>query len=225
MKIRELCLFTKNLELEKAFYTKTLGFKLIEETQDSFTLKIGWSKLIFRRTERLYKYHYCFLIPSNKHEEAMQWMEKRTTVLDIENGRKTQRFESWNADSFYFYDASGNVAEFIVRYDLKNNSDKAFCIDDVICVNEIGLPTISIQETNSFLEKELNSAFWKGNKTYFGTNGTQEGLLLLPNYEVRKKWFPTDLDVEPSPFSAVLETDKDLFEFNFLNDTINVKKR
>ncbi|MCK0107894.1 glyoxalase [Flavobacteriaceae bacterium S0825] len=225
MKIKDLFLYTNKFESEKRFYSEILGFKIHKETIDSFTLKIGWSKLTFIKSDKAYKYHYCFLIPSNKLESAMQWMEKRTRVIDIENGRKTQRFETWNADSFYFFDASGNIAEFIVRHDLKNQSLKSFSIEDVVCVNEIGLPTTSIETSNTFLEKELDSYFWKGDKLNFGTNGTQEGLFLLPNYKTRTKWFPTNLRVEPSPFKAVIESNSVLYDFEFLNEDIIIKKK
>lgn len=195
MKIKELSLFTNNLESEKNFYSKTLGYETIYSSHNQFTLKIGWSKLTFIKSNEDYKYHYCFLIPSNKLYEAIHWAEKRLDIIDIENGRKTQRFESWNADSFYFYDASGNVAEFIVRHDMKNSTNKVFGIEDVICVNEIGLPTSSIEDTNAILNEKLKSNFWKGDTKNFGTNGTQEGLFLLPNYKTRSNWFPTNLNI------------------------------
>ena len=223
MKIRELTLFTSNLELEKKFYADTLGFKIHDESMDSMTLNIGWSKLTFKKSAQAYKYHYCFLIPSNKLIEAMAWLEKLTSILDIENDRKTQRFETWNADSFYFYDASGNIAEFIVRHDLKNQTNTPFSITDVICINEIGLPTTSIEETNSYLEKRLKTQFWKGDTKHFGTNGTQEGLFLLPNYNTRTTWFPTDLKIDPSPFKALIENNDVLYNFEFIEEIIKVK--
>ncbi|TJY35985.1 VOC family protein [Pontimicrobium aquaticum] len=225
MKIRELTLFTNSLELEKEFYSNLLGFNITKQSANSFSLNIGWSKLTFLKSHEVYKYHYCFLIPTNKLEEALIWMEHRTTVLDIESGRKTQRFETWNAESFYFFDASGNIAEFIVRHDLNNQTNKPFSIDDVICVNEIGLPTTSIKDTSTFLDKELGSYFWKGDTLNFGTNGTQEGLFLLPNYKTRGKWFPTNLRVEPSPFKAVIECNRVLYDFEFLNEDIIIKKK
>ena len=43
MKIQKLKLFTNKLELEKKFYSQTLGFKIIESNAKSFTLKIGWN--------------------------------------------------------------------------------------------------------------------------------------------------------------------------------------
>lgn len=224
MKIRELTLFTNDIELEKEFYSNLLGFNITKQSADSFSLKIGWSRLTFLKSDKAYKYHYCFLIPSNKLEEALIWMEHRTKVLAIENGIKTQRFETWNAESFYFYDASGNIAEFIVRHDLNNQTNKPFSIEDVICVNEIGLPTPSITNTNAFLEKEIDSQFWKGNTLNFGTNGTQEGLFLLPNYKTRNKWFPTNVPITPSPFKAVIENNNMVYDFEFKDEDIIIKQ-
>ncbi|MDG5491301.1 VOC family protein [Psychroserpens sp. SPM9] len=225
MKIKELALFTNQLDTAKKFYSKLLGVKIIEDKPDRFTLKIGWSKLTFLKSNEDYKYHYCFLIPSNKFIEALSFMEEKVDLIDIDKGRKTQRFETWNADSFYFYDGSGNVAEFIVRHDLKNQSSHSFSFEDVICVNEIGLPTSSIEDTNTILKKELNSDFWKGDTKHFGTNGTQEGLFLLPNYKTRTNWFPTELTITPSPFKAAIENNNSLYDFDFFNEDITVKKR
>lgn len=224
MKICHLFLYSYRLKLEKEFYSKILGFKIFTETKDSFTLKIGWSKLTFIKSDKVYKYHYCFLIPSNKLKEALIWMEKRVTILQVGNNKKTQRFDSWNADSFYFYDACGNVAEFIVRHDLNNPIESSFKIEEVICINEIGLPTKSIHQTDAFLKKELGSSFWKGDKLNFGTNGSQEGLFLLPNYKTRTEWFPTKLKIEPSPFKAKIENNNILYNFEFLKETIKIER-
>lgn len=225
MKIRELALFTNQLDAVKKFYSKILKVEIVEEKTNSFTLKVGWSKLTFLKSNEDYKYHYCFLIPSNKFIEALSFMGEKVDLIDIDKGRKTQRFETWNADSFYFYDGSGNVAEFIVRHDLKNQSSNSFSFEDVICVNEIGLPTTSIENTNAFLKKELNSDFWRGDTKHFGTNGTQQGLFLLPNYKTRTNWFPTDVTITPSPFKATIENNKCLYDFEFFNEEIIINTK
>ncbi len=85
MKIKELKLYTNRLQLEKEFYSKILGFEVIESNPNSFTLKIGLSELTFEESHKDYKYHYCFLIPSNKLIKAMEWMEKRIEIIDLEN--------------------------------------------------------------------------------------------------------------------------------------------
>jgi len=50
---------------------------MIKEGSDFFTLKIGWSELTFQKSDKEHKYHYCFLIPSNKLNQALEWIEKR----------------------------------------------------------------------------------------------------------------------------------------------------
>ncbi|WP_405207261.1 VOC family protein [Aquimarina sp. LLG6339-5] len=220
MKIQKLKLYTNKLDLEKQFYSETLGFEILESTVNQFTLKIGWSELTFEKSENDYKYHYCFLIPSNKLNQAMEWMEKRVPILDLENGRKTQRFESWNADSFYFYDASGNIAEFIVRHELKNATDSDFKISDVLCINEIGMPTSDVEKMNNQLQENFGTKFWKGDRQRFGTNGSQEGLFLLPNYTKKDFWFPTSIKITPEPFSAIITTNNQTFHLEYKSEEL-----
>jgi len=153
-------------------------------------------------------------------EQAMEWMEKRVRIVDIENGRKTQRFESWNADSFYFFDASGNIAEFIVRHDLNNETNTDFSISDVLCVNEIGMPTKNVEKLNNELQNNFGTEFWKGDIKRFGTNGSQEGLFLLPNYEIKDIWFPTKIKIKPAPFEIELENNDKRYNMGYKNGKI-----
>lgn len=220
MKLKKLKLYTNHLETEFKFYSETLGFEILEQNSNSFTVKIGWSELTFKKSGREHIYHYCFLIPSNMLSQALEWMEKRTKIIEIEAGRKIQNFENWNADSFYFHDASGNIAEFIVRYDLKNEEKNDFNISKILGINEIGLPTNDIQKTNNQLQLEIKTKFWKGDLQRFGTNGTQEGIFLLPNYKVKDIWFPTQLKIRPEPFEAVVENEEKEYLIEFKNEKI-----
>ena len=163
MIIKELTLYTNELEREKKFYTQTLGFDFEENCSNMFSVKIGRTKLNFQQTEMSHRYHYCFLIPANQLASAIKWLENRVAIIEIEKGKVIQRFESWNADSIYFYDGSGNIAEFIVRYDLKNESEEEFGLSSIISVNEIGLATKNVAKTNQQLADGINSEFWKGN--------------------------------------------------------------
>mgnify|MGYP000875189366 CR=1 FL=1 len=222
MRIKKLQLFTHKLEAEKDFYVNSIGMELVSEQEDSFTLNIGWSELTFTKSEQTHLYHYCFLIPANQLNEALAWMEKRTSIIETEKGKKTQRFENWNADAFYFHDASGNLAEFIVRYDLKNESSLPFHASSLCAVNEIGMPTIDVEKSNSFLEDNFNTQFWKGDKVRFGTNGDQEGLFLLPNYTIKDRWFPTNEILRPEPFEVVFEQNKNEYGFVFNGEEIEI---
>lgn len=220
MKFTKLKLYTNKLESELKFYSETLGFEVLEQNENFFSIKVGWSELSFEKSEKEYNYHYCFLIPANKLHEALKWMEKRTEIVNIENGRKTQNFESWNADSFYFYDASGNIAEFIVRYDLKNNDNSDFDISKVLGVNEMGMPTANVKKTNDQLHNELGTKYWKGDIERFGTNGTQEGIFLLPNYNLKDIWFPTSIKIKPEPFEAIIKNGEKEYHIEFRNEKI-----
>lgn len=224
MRIKEFKIYSANIKSQKSFFVDLLGFELVYENQVLFTVKIGWSLMTFIQSDNELEYHYCFLIPSNKLNEALNWIEKRTNIIEIKPNKKIQYFESWNAYSFYFYDADGNIAEFIIRNDLKNDSTKIFSINDVYCINEIGVPTIDIKRTNDTLTRNLNTSFWKGNMTSFGTNGGQDGLFLLPNYENRENWFPTDIKIKPAPFEAVIENDNLLFNVIYQNGNLDIQK-
>ena len=220
MRIKKLQLFTNQLLKEKEFYNETLGFELLADSRKAFRLKIGWSELSFIHSDKAHHYHYCFLIPSNKLQEALSWMEHSHEVIEIEKGRKTQGFESWNADSFYFYDASGNLAEFIVRHDLKNTSDSNFTISDVLCVNEIGLPSQNIKKLNQELNAISKTELWKGDLERFGTHGSDEGMFLMPHTLLKKNWFPTDMKIESAPLLVQTEHQGQSYEIKFKNEKV-----
>ncbi|MEO1013403.1 MAG: VOC family protein, partial [Bacteroidota bacterium] len=126
MRIKELKLYTKHLKAQREFYSKTLGFQVLESGPSHFSVQIGWSLFTFAESQKTHDYHFCFLIPCNSLDSALEWMEKRITLILSPDGQKTHRFESWDADSFYFYDAGGNVVEFIVRHQLHNTIDVYF---------------------------------------------------------------------------------------------------
>lgn len=67
------------------------------------------------------------------------------------------------------------------------------------------MPTLDIKKINQQLIDTLETSFWKGDLKRFGTNGSQDGLFLLPNYSKKDIWFPTYIKIKPEPFSAVIE--------------------
>jgi len=217
MRIKRIKLYTKDLKSEKRFYSEDLDFKIQDDKAQSFSVTVGWTNMTFEESRQQHIYHYCFLIPCNQLAEALDWFEQRTNIIEVSAGNKTQHFESWNADSFYFYYASGNLAECIVRYDLKNDSVKPFDQNSILCLNEIGFPTRDIKSVNDKLTKFLNTSFWKGDLERFGTHGNQEGLILLPNYDIKKHWFPTDLQIRPEPFGLSVEQG-DEYHLDFLHE-------
>lgn len=178
--------------------------------------------LTFYENVEKHHYHFCFLIPSNKLNESLAWMQKRVEIVEVEKGEHIVHFDTWNAHSFYFYDADGNIAEFIVRHDLENTTNEPFGLNHVICVNEIGLGTNDPKALNSKLEQEIGSTFWKGDLERFATNGCQEGLFLLPNYNLKDVWFPSQIKIKPEPVHALIENNGELFKVSYQNNDINI---
>lgn len=218
MKIKELTLLTNELNKQKDFFTATLGFSLITQSDNHFSIQIGWTLLTFIKSLEAHTYHYCFLIPSNKLDEALNWMNQRRQTITLDDGGTIAHFESWNADSFYFYDAAGNVAECMVRYDLKNESNHSFELNDFLCVNEIGVGTSSIPLVHTQLKKILDIPLWKGDIERFGAHGSQEGLLLLADYNIKKTWFPTSIPIKASPFEAILQNSNVCYAVSYKNE-------
>ncbi|TDS17514.1 hypothetical protein [Sphingobacterium paludis] len=145
----------------------------------------------------------------------MQWLSSKVEIINAEGDKKVVFFDTWNAHSFYFYDAAGNIAECIVRHDLKNHADKPFNITSFLCVNEIGLATDDIYKMNKQLEAFFGTRLWKGDQERFAANGSQEGLFLLPNYLVKEIWFPSDVAVQPNPLAGIIDNRGKYYHFQF----------
>ena len=222
MKFKEVNLYTNQLKELKSFYSQKLGFQITNQTDISFTLRIGWSKLTFNQSNKEHKYHFCFLIPCNQLTPCLEYFKDKIKILNIEGSRQTHNFTTWNSDSFYFEDSAGNLGEFIVRHDLENQNNSEFDLKQVLGVNEIGLPTNDIKATNNLLEKELKTKFWKGDFNRFGTNGNQEGLFLLPNNMVKENWFPTSLKIKQEPFEVVIENKHSNYYLSFSAGKIKI---
>lgn len=224
MKIRELTLYINRFTEQQQFYADVLDLPIDHINNNVFAVQVGWTRFIFVRTDQHHLYHYCFLIPANKLLEAMRWMESKVEIIETEEG-KIVFFDTWNAYSFYFYDGAGNIAECIVRHDLMNNSDKPFSSIDFLCINEIGLGTDNIRETNRQLNAAMGTKFWKGEMEIFATNGSQEGLFLLPNYTKKKTWFPTSIVIKPSPVKGIFENQGKIHELQFINKVVSKRMK
>ena len=222
MKIRELQLYTNELDKTKAFYTSILAFELIDETENQFSLQIGWTKLTFVKSDEEHIYHFSFLVDKTLFDDAFVWMKNRVEILNTTEENQIAFFENWNAKSFYFYDGAGNLAEIITHNNLAYENDAEFDQHSILGISEIGLPTTDIEATNQLLEEKTTSKFWKGDFETFGTNGSDEGKILLPNYFIKTTWFPTTDTITPTPFTAILENENHYSKVIFNNNKLNI---
>src|SRR5438046_10047661 len=127
MDIAELHVLANDLDVQRDFYASVLSLPVFEDA-NSLTVKAGSSRLIFNQAPTHWNgsYHFAFNIPSNRAEQARAWVSERVPLIKSNSGEDYFTFEHWNAHSFYFWDAAGNILEFIARHNLTNDSEEIF---------------------------------------------------------------------------------------------------
>lgn len=140
LQIKHVTLQTNRLREMKYFYTNTLGLALIYEDEESFCIAVGTSQLEFTTKDVKGNpyYHFAFNIQSNKFDEAKSWIKERV-VLNLEDGEDEADFSHLPAHSFYFYDPSGNIVEFISRHSVSMAGKEPFTPKGILNISEIGL--------------------------------------------------------------------------------------
>ncbi|WP_432237525.1 hypothetical protein [Exiguobacterium sp. TDN 0502] len=96
---------TRHLQTMKAFYINQIGFPLVSETNESFTMQIGTDQLTYRQTDDVdTQYHMAFNIPENVFQQGKAWLVERTLLL-IEDGQ----------DEIYLISRTRIPATFMIR--------------------------------------------------------------------------------------------------------------
>lgn len=210
MKFRSVTLETNELEDMKMFYARVLDLPLVEETSTGFQVQAGFTRLEFKQAESgtTPTYHFAFLIPENKIQEAKRWLDERTEVLRYE-GDPYIHFESWEAHSVYFRDPAGNIVEFIARHALKNAASRPFAASQILGLNELGLPANDVAETIRRIGEGTGVRRWKEPSDDFASLGSHESLWIV--VWTGRTWFMTDLKAEAHPFEAVFEQGGDRY--------------
>lgn len=154
MHIQALQLQTKNLAEQKTFYHTVLGLPLLTETDTSFTVQAGTTRLSFQTTQQEVNYHIAFTIPTNKFGLAKEWISQRMPLLLTKKAEDEIIFSNLNARSFYFGDAADNILEYMVHNGLDNQTAGEFGPEDVLHVSEIGLPVEDVPAIAGQLKKQ-----------------------------------------------------------------------
>ena len=206
MQILEIQLYTHRLTEQKSFYTEVLELPLVDDSNNSFSVRAGVSKISFIENEARDKpcYHFAFNIPENKLAEAKHWIRSRAPLIETE-GRDEYTFAAWKAGAFYFHDAGGNIVEFIARHTLDNASDAPFNCCSLLNVSEIGTPVRDLHSFCSLLEQELGIAIYGGNKKDFAMYGDEHGLFIVVG--VQRKWHPAGPPAKIFPLRITIKGD------------------
>lgn len=177
MLFREIKLQTKQFSALYHFYKERLELPVTKPSDSVLNIHTRDTLLIFEETTASTNpfYHIAFNIPSNKIDEAYDWLRKRTDPLWIDDYKSyIADFRNWNAKSVYFFDSAGNIAEFIARADLKDIVDEPFSSKHIRSVSEIGL-VFPEQDFKQSIQKLLHDH----QLTYFAKQPPLEGFCAI----------------------------------------------
>ena len=197
MVIKELRLLTANLTATHDFYASTLELAVIEKTGTNISFAVGHTILTFTYSPASNPfYHFAFSIPSNKVDEAHQYISKRTEILPFTPGTTIADFSNWNAHAFYFHDNQNNILEFIAHHDLPNSSEEPFTSSSIIGICEIGIPVDNVTEACKKFNNEYNVPYYiKGPRLQdFSVMGDEYGLFIVTR--IGRGWLPTQVAAE-----------------------------
>jgi len=218
MTIKELKIYTQNLDQMIAFYGDLMGLDLVKRSTDSAVFLIGKSILKLVEREQFTPYHFAFEIPCNQEVEALEWLKDRVDILK-DGGEEIQDFDFWNARAIYFYDSDKNIVEFIARKNLNNERQGDFNTKSILGICEIGMPVQDIQQTFNTLTEISNLRQFSGGMDSFCAIGDEHGLFICINKNV-KDWFPTGDKAHASDFEIVFEHQQEQFNLAFINQQL-----
>lgn len=219
----EVTLYTSKLEEQHQFYSKVLGFTIIEKTSTQFSMDIGESVMIFKEIKDGSEpfYHYAINIPTNKYKEAQKWLAKRTPLLQGPgNDGDLFYFGFWDAHAMYFKDPAGNIGEFISRHTLENDREGDFDTSHLLGISEIGTPVNNPAD----LASELKSEF--GLEPYVESMfiGDENGMFVA--VPTNRPWYPENKQiakVHPTEL-VILDKGKENYKYKTYPYTIRQKK-
>jgi catechol-2,3-dioxygenase len=190
MRIQELTLQTRYLAQQKDFYSTTLGLPLLAKSADSFMVQAGTTRLRFQVTQHKALYHVAFTIPRNTFTQAKSWLKQRVSLL-CKDGEDEIFFADLNARSLYFCDAANNILEFIVHYNLDQETTGTFAPADILHVSEIGLPVEDVPALAATLKDTLDIDSYGGSVSEnFAFLGDIYGQLVV--VKTGRPWLPTE---------------------------------
>ena len=196
MQLREISLQTKNVSAVYNFYASVLGLPVFEDSK-RMTVTAGSTTLHFDAAiDSEPYYHFAFNIPSTKIEEAARWLLGKVELLWIDEYQsEIAEFTTWNARSVYFFDAAGNIVEFIARADLNDHPAEAFSAAQIRSASEIGLvfPAEQFEEKVNELMQRFQLKYFSKQPPmkHFRALGDDEGVFIV--VPEKRNWYPTNI--------------------------------
>ena len=220
MQIKKLKIYTSSLSAQSQFYSEILKLKMLSQSENSISFKIGRSVLEIESAQKVTPYHFAINIPSNQENEALVWLKSRVEILKDGNN-EIQDFEAWNAKAMYFYDMDKNIVEFIARKNLDNRSNETFDQNALLEILEIGMPTNDIENKFNFLNENIGMEIYSGGFDRFCAIGDEHGLFICIDKNI-KDWFPTSDKTYSSDFEFCIQQGEIEYGVAFKNEKLEI---
>ncbi len=214
MVIKELLLYSNDLDQVRSFYHELLCIPIQYEDSSSIEFKMGYSILKFELREEVLKpYHFAMNIPSNMEQEALEWLSCKTEILPFMEELIID-FTDWNARAIYCLDFCGNIIEFIARRNLKQFDSGVFDYAKIQCISEIGLACENIEPIYKMLKEKCDIPFYYGAKQCFCAVGDELGLFILVD-KTKRFWFPSKALAKSENFKLIMIEKDRKFQVDF----------
>ncbi len=219
MKIKQLHIYTQNLQEQKRFYTDVLELPVRQIGTNMIQILLGFSEIFMEEKSTAKPYHIAFHIMPDKIEEAQYWLNEKVDCLTFEE-KPIIKFPNWNARSLYFYDENENIVEFISRKDLFPKTEKTFDAEQILGIAEVGLVTDDVKEKFNFLHQNFGLEKYDGDLEKFCPIGEDLGLFITIDHQ-EKDWFPTNDKAFVADFQVAIEHQEKDFTFRFENNKLS----
>jgi len=183
--ITEATIYVSNYDKTLSFYKRLFRNKLSEVSNKEFKIKLPWNTLHVIKEDSIGEpfYHYCFLIPKSLFDQAKNYVSNMVE-LNTQDGEDEISFIP-SIRSFYFYDPSGNVVEFMGKDSNDNPSQETFSPHEILGISEMSLVTDDLSQTASKLYHE-------GILEKAPSEINQDGLTFISSGETTLLLSPTD---------------------------------
>ena len=213
MDIKTLTLQTESLKKVTEFYRDILGAPILAETTYSVTFAFGVTTLTFQEREvsdHPPRYHFAFNIPSNRIEEAEDWMTSKALLQYFtQYDSHIAEFTNWNARSIFFFDPAGNIVEFIARRDINVIATELFSSGQILSMTEIGIvfPRNDFKARVANLMESYQLSYYTKQEPHdeFVALDDEHGLCII--VAEKRVWFGTeDMEAEAFPVRVEIES-------------------
>ena len=197
MQIREIELLCNDLTAAAGFYSGTLELEPVMNGTGRISFRAGTSVLTFIKTAAEKPvYHFAFNITPDLIQDSLRWIQPRAGII-LSGGEPIVDFPNWNAKSVYFYDAMGNVLEFIARFDLDQADSAPFSAKNILCISEIGIATGEMKKLVCEITGKHGISPYVRQPVlrHFAALGDEHGMFIIS--EEGRNWFPAGIPSEP----------------------------